>query len=241
MASDRFGASPVAPLYNATGRNPRDITPSPTRQGLGSVGSSGSGGYNFGISNQAPPAANGMTNDLASMFNPYNYLSPFNNNGRGNSRRSRNQSQSQGQGQPQGMSQTSSMSDDGTTQTNTFNNPGGGDFNFNPTMQDFSVNKNAIAGGDINDATGASAFNEFNQNVKLGGPAQPAKNTGKPRGPYTPKTPERVAELATKRAAKKTNTPASKTPRTPKNNPPTPGAGDSSLTFINGPSNRRSR
>jgi hypothetical protein len=134
------------------------------------------------------------------------------------------------------------MSDDGTTQTNTFNNPGGSAVNFNPTMigQDFSVNKGATAGGDINDATGASAFNEFNQNVKLGGPAQPAppaqpaKNTGKPRGPYAPKTPERKTELATKRAAKKENPkPPAKKP--PKDNSSTPGAGGFPVTIINGP------
>jgi len=163
MASDRFGASPVAPLYNATGRNPRDITPSPTGQPLGSVGSSGSGGKDFGISNQAPQVGGGQDRNFG-IFSPYNYMSPFS---RINTRQRVNkllggtqsqgqgqpqgQSQPQGQGQPQGMSQTSSMSDDGTTQTNTFNNPGGAPFSFNPSMigTDNSVMKNANTAGSV--------------------------------------------------------------------------------------------
>ena len=52
MASDKFGSNPVAPLYNATGRNPRDLEMGSIGKGLGSVGSSGAGGKDFGIANR---------------------------------------------------------------------------------------------------------------------------------------------------------------------------------------------
>ena len=225
MASDKFGANSMAPLYNATGRNPRDITPSATGQPLGSVGSSGSGGKNFNISNQAPQVGGGQNANFG-IFSPYNYMSPFS---RINTRQRINkmiggnqpQSQPQGGGQPQGMSQTSSMSDDGTTQTNTLNNPDGAPFSFNPSMigTDNSVQKGAISGGPmtaekINTGNSGRIGNETNtkqtqtQNIYEGD--KPVKNTGKPRGPYKEKTPERVAEIATKRMARQTNPPAVK-------------------------------
>ena len=63
MASDKFGNNPVAPLYNATGRNPRDLDMGNPGKPLGSVGSSGAGGKDFGISNrpaQTQPLGQGM-------------------------------------------------------------------------------------------------------------------------------------------------------------------------------------
>ena len=63
MASDKFGSNPVAPLYNATGRNPRDLEMGSIGKGLGSVGSSGAGGKDFGIANrpaQTQPLGQGM-------------------------------------------------------------------------------------------------------------------------------------------------------------------------------------
>lgn len=72
MASDKFGNNPVAPLYNATGRNPRDLDMGSVGKGLGSVGSSGAGGKDFGISNR--PA---QTQPLGqSMMSPFNMWGP---------------------------------------------------------------------------------------------------------------------------------------------------------------------
>jgi len=73
MASDKFGNNPVAPLYNATGRNPRDVDMGTPGKGLGSVGSSGAGGKDFGISNQPPKKAD-LGSSLISPLNPYNML-----------------------------------------------------------------------------------------------------------------------------------------------------------------------
>lgn len=73
MASDKFGNNPVAPLYNATGRNPRDVEMGTPGKGLGSVGSSGAGGKDFGISNQPPKKAD-LGSNLLSPLNPYNML-----------------------------------------------------------------------------------------------------------------------------------------------------------------------
>ena len=53
MASDKFGNNPVAPLYNATGRNPRDLEMGSIGKPLGSVGNSGGGGKDFGTPGKA--------------------------------------------------------------------------------------------------------------------------------------------------------------------------------------------
>lgn len=202
MASDKFGNNTVAPLYNATGRNPRDITPSASGQPLGSVGSSGAGGKNFGISNQAPQVGGSGQNSNFGIFSPYNQFSPFSRyNTRqrvnkmlgGNQTQTRGQGQSQGGGQAQGMSQTSSTSDDGTMQTNTFNNPDGAPFSFSPSMigTDNSVQKGAISGGPmtaekINTGNSGRIGDETNQKstvtVYENGPL--SKNTT-PRAPRT--------------------------------------------------------
>ena len=232
MASDKFGNNPVAPLYNATGRNPRDIPSTSPGQPLGSVGNSGSGGKNFGISNQAPQVGGGQNSNFG-IFSPYNYMSPFsriNTNRRINRMMGNNQSQSRRQapqvgGQPQGMSQTSSMSDDGTTQTNIFNNPDGGAFTFNPSMigTDNSVQKSAYSAGpmtaeDVNTGNSGKIGDEnitkqtqtltVNENVK------PAKNAA-PRAPRAPRPPrtdaqkaQRLATDRARRAQNKTNPPA---------------------------------
>ena len=73
MASDKFGSNPVAPLYNATGRNPRDVEMGTPGKALGSVGSSGAGGKDFGISGQAPKKTD-MTAGVFSPLNPYNLM-----------------------------------------------------------------------------------------------------------------------------------------------------------------------
>ncbi len=68
MASDKFGNNPVAPLYNATGRNPRDVDMGNPGKALGSVGSSGAGGKDFGI-----PGKQAQATDLGASF-----ISPLN-------------------------------------------------------------------------------------------------------------------------------------------------------------------
>ena len=68
MASDKFGNNHVAPLYNATGRNPRDMDMGNPGKPLGSVGSSGAGGKDFGI-----PGRQAQATDLGAS-----YLSPLN-------------------------------------------------------------------------------------------------------------------------------------------------------------------
>ncbi len=73
MASDKFGNNPVAPLYNATGRNPRDMDMGNPGKPLGSVGNSGAGGKDFGISGKPPQAAD-MGASFFSPLNPYNNL-----------------------------------------------------------------------------------------------------------------------------------------------------------------------
>lgn len=77
MASDKFGSNPVAPLYNATGRNPRDLDMGSTGKGLGSVGSSGAGGKDFGINTRPPKPGAGIGQDIVDMLNPMSFTNPL--------------------------------------------------------------------------------------------------------------------------------------------------------------------
>ena len=78
MASDKFGNNPVAPLYNATGRNPRDMDMGNPGKPLGSVGSSGIGGKDFGTPNKPPtPATLGAT--FGQWNNPLSVQGQMNN------------------------------------------------------------------------------------------------------------------------------------------------------------------
>ena len=73
MASDKFGNNPVAPLYNATGRNPRDLEMGSIGKPLGSVGNSGGGGKDFGTPGKAAqlsPLGQG------SRLSPFNFYGP---------------------------------------------------------------------------------------------------------------------------------------------------------------------
>ena len=78
MASDKFGNNPVAPLYNATGRNPRDLDMGGVGKGLGSVGSSGGGGKDFGISNR-PAQTQSLGQGMLSPFNMWGPNSMYQN------------------------------------------------------------------------------------------------------------------------------------------------------------------
>ena len=73
MASDKFGNNPVAPLYNATGRNPRDLEMGSIGKPLGSVGNSGGGGKDFGTPGKAAQLSPlGQGNRLS----PFNFYGP---------------------------------------------------------------------------------------------------------------------------------------------------------------------
>ena len=73
MASDKFGSNPVAPLYNATGRNPRDMDMGNPGKGLGNVGNSGAGGKDFGTPGKQAQAAD-LGASMFSPINPYNIM-----------------------------------------------------------------------------------------------------------------------------------------------------------------------
>ena len=111
------------------------------------------------------------------------------------------------------------MSDDGTMQTNTFNNPDGATFSFAPSMigTDNSVMKDAYTGGnvklgDVNTANSGRTGDETNQEstvtVYENGPL--SKNTT----PRAPRTDAQKAQRNTtdraRRARNKENPPAVK-------------------------------
>lgn len=166
MASDKFGNNPVAPLYNATGRNPRDVEMGTPGKGLGSVGSSGAGGKDFGISNQPPKKA-----DLGSSYysplnpnNPRSRLSPWYDGGRG---------RGEVEYDVDAMERIAKAQTPGVVQF--------GDANTG-TINDYSVNKRAVGsttavGGDMNIA------NQQTQNLNSKATAKPQKTRGnKPTG-----------------------------------------------------------
>ena len=78
MASDKFGNNPVAPLYNATGRNPRDLEMGSIGKPLGSVGNSGGGGKDFGTPGKAPQLL-GLGTDYMSPLSLYGPNSMYRN------------------------------------------------------------------------------------------------------------------------------------------------------------------
>lgn len=182
MASDKFGSNPVAPLYNATGRNPRDVEMGTPGKPLGSVGSSGAGGKDFGISGQAPKKAD-VTAGVFSPLNPYNIM--YNRmGGRG------------GGGEVEydvdAMERIAKAQTPGVVQF--------GDANTG-TINDYSQNKRAVNSkiavtGDQNIA------NTQTQNLENSAPTQPASTQKQPR------TAQQKAETAAKRAEKKEANPA---------------------------------
>lgn len=181
MASDKFGSNPVAPLYNATGRNPRDVEMGTPGKPLGSVGSSGAGGKDFGISGQAPKKAD-VTAGAFSPLNPYNIM--YNRMG--------------GRGGGEVEYDVDAMERIAKAQT-----PGVvqfGDANTG-TINDYSQNKRAVNSkiavtGDQNIA------NTQTQNLTNTATSTPASNLRQPR------TAEQKAATAAKRAEKKEANPA---------------------------------
>lgn len=181
MASDKFGSNPVAPLYNATGRNPRDVEMGTPGKPLGSVGSSGAGGKDFGISGQAPKKAD-VTAGAFSPLNPYNIM--YNRMG--------------GRGGGEVEYDVDAMERIAKAQT-----PGVvqfGDANTG-TINDYSQNKRAVNSkiavtGDQNIA------NTQTQNLTNTATSTPASNLRQPR------TAEQKTATAAKRAEKKEANPA---------------------------------
>lgn len=185
MASDKFGSNPVAPLYNATGRNPRDVEMGTPGKALGSVGSSGAGGKDFGISGQAPKKTD-MTAGVFSPLNPYNvmYNRMGGRGGRG------------GGGEVEydidAMERIAKAQTPGVVQF--------GDANTG-TINDYSQNKRAVNSkiavtGDQNIA------NTQTQNLTNTATSTPASN------PKQPRTAEQKTATAAKRAEKKEANPA---------------------------------
>ena len=184
MASDKFGSNPVAPLYNATGRNPRDVEMGTPGKALGSVGSSGAGGKDFGISGQAPKKTD-MTAGVFSPLNPYNLMyNRMGGGGRG------------GGGEVEydvdAMERIAKAQTPGVVQF--------GDANTG-TINDYSQNKRAVNSkvavtGDQNIA------NTQTQNLTNTATSTPASN------PKQPRTAEQKTATAAKRAEKKEANPA---------------------------------
>jgi hypothetical protein len=170
MASDKFGNNPVAPLYNATGRNPRDVDMGTPGKGLGSVGSSGAGGKDFGISNQ-PSKKVDLGSNLISPLNPYNML--YGNPMGGRRRRRGGGGGGEVEYDIDAMERIAKAQTPGVVQF--------GDANTG-TINDYSVNKRAVGSsvdvnGDMNIA------NQQTQNLNNKATAKPQKTKGnKPTG-----------------------------------------------------------
>lgn len=135
MASDKFGNNSVAPLYNATGRNPRDLEMGSIGKGLGSVGSSGAGNKDFGTPTQPPRPRDGFLYNMLDPYARYSPLNPYNRFNQPGGRRGRKRGGGGG-----GRAEETDDMDNVVTPTE-------GGINFNPTMFDQSQFKGAS--GDI--------------------------------------------------------------------------------------------
>ena len=181
MASDKFGSNPVAPLYNATGRNPRDVEMGTPGKALGSVGSSGAGGKDFGISNQ-PAKSTDLGASMFSPFNPYNMLYGRRGSGGGG----------EVEYDVDAMERIAKAQTPGVVQF--------GDANTG-TINDYSQNKRAVNSkiAVTGDQNIANAQNQYLTNTATSNPAT---------NPRQPRTPEQKAATAAKRAEKKEANPA---------------------------------
>ena len=189
MASDKFGSNPVAPLYNATGRNPRDVEMGTSGKALGSVGSSGAGGKDFGTPNQAPTPTNiSSTSSFFSPFNPYNVMgygpgSLGGGRGRGGG--------GGGEGEID-VEATERLWKAAPSTTVNFGDATGGD--------DSSVGKRAnTGGGDILGSGSKAGRDQYTGNTQT----TEVASSGAPRT----QTPEQKAAIKAKRAEKKTANP----------------------------------
>ena len=189
MASDKFGNNPVAPLYNATGRNPRDVEMGTSGKALGSVGSSGAGGKDFGTPNQAPTPTNiSSTSSFFSPFNPYNVMgygpgSLGGGRGRGGG----------GGGGEIDVEATERLWKAAPSTTVNFGDATGGD--------DSSVGKRAnTGGGDILGSGSKAGRDQYTGNTQT----TEVASSGAPRT----QTPEQKAAIKAKRAEKKAANPA---------------------------------
>lgn len=199
MASDKFGSNPVAPLYNATGRNPRDVEMGTPGKPLGSVGSSGAGGKDFGISGKAPEKVD-LTRDAFSPFNPYNIMLGRGGLGRG---RGRGGGGGEVEYDIDAMERIAKAQTPGVVQF--------GDANTG-TINDYSQNKRAV--NSKIDVTGdqniANAQNQYLTNTPTSAPAPAQPN--KPARVKTTEQRERDRETAKARRALKSDIQKSGTP-----------------------------
>ena len=221
MASDKFGSNPVAPLYNATGRNPRDLEMGSIGKGLGSVGSSGAGGKDFGIANrpaQTQPLGQGMLSPFHTWGPNSMYQSTmgrnrrFTNFGPGKRRRGGLTNDYSGDsGDPEGTvydAEGRRVAVDAMERTKpnvTVN------FADQIGLDDNSVGKNATVeeGGQISgrDSAGRDMLknNKFTQNATLND-SESAPQTGKtPRTPRTEEQKEATKSLRQQKAAANPN------------------------------------
>jgi pyruvate/2-oxoglutarate dehydrogenase complex dihydrolipoamide acyltransferase (E2) component len=186
MASDKFGNNPVAPLYNATGRNPRDMDMGNPGKPLGSVGSSGAGGKDFGIPGKQAQAA-----DLgASYFSPLNQQNlmwgdPLERRGGGRSQRSQRES-----GKPGAVYDADGREYD----MDAYEKLAGKMTIINNQNSGYLEDRSFTNTGDIKDiAEGANVFSAVGEGAQLIGDRNTATATGSTPEPATaPNKPTRV-------------------------------------------------
>ena len=203
MASDKFGSNPVAPLYNATGRNPRDLDMGGVGKGLGSVGSSGAGGKDFGIANkpaQTQPLGQG------SRLSPFNFYGPNSLYDLPDNIRSRKKAGGGGggggytdaDGREIDLEASLALTKAATPETVSFGDQAGGN--------QANVGSRATQGEGSQISGKNSAFNDVNDGNTLTSTVQSTPEPAKPT--RAPRTAEQKETTAAKRAEKKAANPA---------------------------------
>ena len=199
MASDKFGSNPVAPLYNATGRNPRDLDMGNPGRPLGSVGSSGAGGKDFGI-----PGKQAKATDIGqSVYSPFNQWAGLQNN---NPLATRSRSnRSTGGGKPGAVYDADNREYD----MDAYEKLAGKMTIINNQNSGYLEDRSFTNTGEIRDiAEGANVFSAVGEGAQLIGDRNTATATGSTPEPAT--APNKPARVRTQEQKDKANQQAKK-------------------------------
>jgi len=219
MPANRFGSVNTQPIYNATGRNPRDMEQGPTAQPFQAPAAGVA--KNFEGDQRQQPQGGFMNQMMQNVWSP---LNPLHNAIYGDNRRGGRRGGGGGDG-------------DGSS-------GGGNTYNINFAEQKGhtafedagSVKDITIAGNNEGDITGGNPFSTNNQNVASSPAATPGATPAKPARTRKPATDEQKAkrneQARARRAAAKQSgaTPKPRTPRTPKGKAPAQNPGQNPVT-----------
>lgn len=227
MTANRFGSVNTQPIYNVTGRNPRDMEQGPTAQPFKAPAAGVA--KNFDGDPRQQPQAGFIAQQMQSVWSP---LNPLHNVVYGEGGRFGGGRRRGGGGRGGGGGGGDGSSGSGNTYNINFSDQKGhGAYENAGAVQGVT-----IAGNNEGDITGGNPFSTNNQNLASSPAATPGATPAKPARTRKPATAEQKAkrneQARARRAAAKQSgaTPKTRTPRTPKGKAPAQNPGQSPAT-----------